>query len=190
MLGQLGISWRNPGEKKWESHLWRRLMLILIAFSIYAMAGRGLTTIAVDRRGILAHWRQAQEWSATHLPPGEQILVPLSQLGFRVWSRQIPAVDFQEGDALFHNPGYEGIFIDKLKLYGWTPSELIGAGHISKLEQLDRQLTSDKAIEIGRQLHARVAVRRTNHPAWDLPVLYENPDYVIYKLESAFVLSK
>jgi hypothetical protein len=150
------------------------LMLILHGVFVFRSRVKGL-----DR-----DWLDAQAWCAEALKPGEVVLVPLAQIGFRVMSKQTPAVDFQEGDALLHDPEYTRVFIPKLELYGWAPAPIHGLSHWTRLDPLDKRLTEADALRIGATLHAGFAVRRTEHPPWRLPEVYRNDSFVIYRLDA------
>jgi hypothetical protein len=130
-------------------------------------------------------WRETQEWSAAHIAPGENVMVPLAQIGFRAFSKQTPAVDFQEGDALFHSPMYMQTFLDKLKLYGWTPAPVHGFSFLKRLMNLDEKLSADDAVRIAQALHAHYAVRDRWMPGWALPVVFQNDGFVVYDVSSS-----
>lgn len=154
------------------------------ALAVVHLGVRGVVVASAQRRGTLGQWHAVQDWSAANLPRGATVMVPLTQMGFRVWSNQIPAVDFQEGDVLFHNPGYAERFLDKLRLYGWKRGTITGFAHYQRLDPLDAALTADDARRVGAALGATVAVRRATHPAWDLLELFRNRKFVVYRLDA------
>ena len=100
-----------------------------------------------------------------------------------VWSNQVPAVDFQEGDALFHHPGSMHAFVHKLRLYGWEPGEIVGFSHFFRLDPLDANLQTADAVRLGKELGVHVAIRKASHPAWELPELFRNASFVVYKVD-------
>jgi hypothetical protein len=133
--------------------------------------------------GGLHRWREVQIWCGEHLDPGERVLVPLTEIGLRAFSKQTPAVDFQEGDILFHEPEYMDTFFDKLRLYGWTPGRPKGWEFVSKLDELDDALSKADLLRIGAALDARVSIRRKHDARLDLLVLFENQDFIVYALD-------
>jgi hypothetical protein len=175
------------GWLKREQQASERERKLIARTAIALVAGHlllnGLLIAHYGYKGGIKRWREVQEWCGSHLEPGERVLVPLTQIGLRAFSEQVPAVDFQEGDALFHQPSYLGTFLGKLRVYGWTPSELKGYEFISKLDALDDALAAADLDRIGQELDARVLIRRSRNPRLDLLVLFENEDFVVYALD-------
>jgi hypothetical protein len=182
-VGVILLGFLTRARGPWAGRGRRALFQVAVVVGLAHLGVRGAYMYNLPRTGILGDWVAVQRWCAQTLRPGEKVLVPLSQMGLRAFSNQTPAVDFQEGDALFHNPAYAEGYLRKLRLYGWEPGEIKGFGHISRLEPLDARMTPAKARELGAALGARVVVRRTRHPAWDLPEALRNASYVVYRLD-------
>ncbi len=161
----------------------RVLIQSAVLLAALHLAGRSVTLLAKSRSGAFVEWREVQHWCGDHLQPGQRVMVPLTQMGLRTFSNQIPALDTQEGNALFHNPGYVDTFMGKLKLYGWERGEIRGFGHFQRLDPLDRDLSTQDGLRVARGLGVTVAVRRVRHPPWALPELFRNASFVIYSME-------
>ncbi|MFO0723175.1 MAG: hypothetical protein U1E65_05295 [Myxococcota bacterium] len=158
------------------------LIALLVAGSLPVLLQIG-ARFRLSHNGRIAQWRQVQEWAGEHLPAGATVLVPLSQIGFRTFSKQTPAVDFQEGDLILHDMSYAPRFQAKLDAYGVQKEPIHGMSYLTRLERADAALTKDQLLSIGKQLGAKVAVRRAQHPQLDLPELYRNQYYVVLDLQ-------
>jgi hypothetical protein len=75
-------------------------------------------------------------------------------------------------------------FFAKLRLYGWSPGRPKGWEFVSRLDALDDALTKDDILRLGTVLDAHVGIRRKRNPHLDLPVLFENTDFVVYRLRA------
>ncbi|MBI5495771.1 MAG: hypothetical protein HY904_12170 [Deltaproteobacteria bacterium] len=176
-------AWIRRAEGPHRGFTRRMLFQAACLLAALHLGARGVVMTYGPRKGAMSEWRDVQEWCARTLPRGDVVMVPLTQMGLRVFSNQIPAVDFQEGDAAFHHPAYVETFQRKLRLYGWEPAPIVGFTHFSRLDPLDERLTDDDARRLGREFGAHVAIRRTRHPPWNLPELYRTPSFVIYRLD-------
>lgn len=181
----LALTWvrRNEGPNPARARV--RFLRGVGAVAAIHLALNGLVMAEMGGRGALKRWRDVQEWCRDHLERGEPLLVPLTQIGLRAFSNQTPAVDFQEGDVIFHQPEYLETFLGKLRLYGWKPGRLVGFEFISKLDALEEALSKEQLAEVGRKLGARTAVRRSREPPLDLPILFSNDEFVVYRLDGA-----
>jgi hypothetical protein len=170
------LAWLRPS-------LDRRALLVGAAGALtVSLAMHGLVVWGRMQHGSGPDWVEVQEWCKAHRPAGDVVMVPLTHIGLRAFSNQTPAVDFQEGDLLFHLPTYTHTFTDKLALYGWTPAPIHGFSFLTNLEALDEKLTVDDVTRIGHTLHASIAVRQKSMSALALPVLFENGTYRIYAI--------
>jgi hypothetical protein len=184
VLASLSLLRAQVLRSKATSSRERRLIVRVVSgLAALQLLLNGLFMAHYGYKGGIRRWRDVQEWCAAHLDPGEHVLVPLTQIGLRAFSDQIPAVDFQEGDALFHDPFYLDEFLEKLRMYGWTPSALKGYEFISKLDALDDKLQRDDLMRLGDRLDARVVIRRKRNDPLDLLVLFQNEDFVVYSLD-------
>ncbi|MEW5853990.1 MAG: hypothetical protein AB2A00_34770 [Myxococcota bacterium] len=176
-------AWMRMGAGPHQGFARRALLQSAVLLAAFHLVGRGALMVQYHRKGPIHDWKQVQHWAAENLPAGAVVLAPLNQIGFRSFSKQTPAVDFQEGIAITHNPQYLETYFHKLKLYGWEPGEIVGFSHYSRLEPLDANLKTEDALRLGKALGAVAAVRRTRQPAWDLPVLFRTNAYVVYRLD-------
>jgi hypothetical protein len=179
----LVVSWVLRARGPYRPDERRQLVIAAAVFGGLFLALQTTGKIQTHVKGSFADWMTLEEWCGRELPIGAKMLVPLNQVGLRVRSRQIPAVDFQEGMAMLHWPPYLPGYLDKLALYGFRPSgEVRGLGFVAQLDPLDRNLSTSDAQRIGKALGAHWAVRRAEHPAWSLPERYRNASFVIYEL--------
>jgi hypothetical protein len=139
-----------------------------------------LFVLLLQVRGPAVDYVDVQRWLAAHRPAGEVVLVPLARIGLRAFSNQTPALDFEDGLASFHDPGYVPVLEEKLAAYGWQPGATVhGFSFLEHLQELDRALTADDVRRIAARLHATIAVRDKSMPRLELPVLYENQRFAI-----------
>lgn len=173
--------WRARGPYRGDEA--KQLLLVLLLIGAAPVVLQAGARLKLSQHGRIAQWREVQEWAGQHLPPRATVLVPLSQIGFRTYSRQTPAVDFQEGDLILHDPAYAPRFQAKLDIYGVGKEPIHGMSYLTRLDRVDAALSKEELRSIGRRLGAKVAVRRVEHPRLDLPELYRNDHYVVLELE-------
>lgn len=179
------LAWMMARQGPHSGAARKTLLGAMLTVAVLHLAARGASTAAMQVRGPQADWLAVQRFCAANLPRGATVMVPLSQIGLRAFSNQSPAVDFQEGDAMFHHPASAPTFLHKLQLYGWEPGPIVGFSHITRLDPLDAQLTQAPAVDLGHALGAEFAIRRTRHPSWNFVELFRNASFVVYQLPTA-----
>jgi hypothetical protein len=160
----------------------RFLLRTAVAVAGLHLVARTLVMASVPYQGPIHDWREVQDWCAHNLSRGARVIVPLTADGLRARSDQIPVVDFLEGAVMTHSPQHMLEYHAKLNLFGYTGSRGSLADNLRTLNSLDAALTEAQVQDIARRTGAAVAVRRLRYRPWDLPILFRNGRYAIYKV--------
>ncbi len=132
----------------------------------------------------LRAWKDVQEWARTHTPPGARFVTPPNPCGFETFSDRaviISACDAGRSVYVRHATLEE---IRRIRAYG-GPGPL-SADYFRRLDARYAALDAAGIESLARQFGASYAVV-VKPSALALPRIYENADFVVYRVGAATV---
>ena len=138
-------------------------------------------------------WKKLQLWARENTPPGAMFIAPLDMNGFRVFSNRPVFVDWVDGAAMHWSPGFEELWVDRLKYLGITGPLIkssagllcgLGTSDIRKLIHrfIYDKITEDEFMDIRNKYGAEYVIESITRPL-SFKQVYENSTFRVYRIE-------
>ena len=155
----------------------------------YRVASREFSNL-LDEKAV--DWKKLQLWAKDNTPADAGFIAPLELNGFRVFSKRSVFVDWVDGAAMHWKPGFEKVWVDRLKKLGITDiliknsaPALCGMGTDSGRKSIHRliydNLTENDFRRLAKEYGVGYVVRDISRPL-SFESAYRNRTFCVYKI--------